>query len=954
VAHAQRVVEVLEANRLPTVGTPCDIRTATVFKNRANGTECYCDTDADPDVWACRVLGTSSPAGSDEQVQLNESSAFGGANQLTYDYNNDITKATTLETKIENEIRHLYKYATGGAGTTGDPWTGWESAFAANTIHIVKEGYYEAQGSGEISIPDAAVIACEDGATFRWPTLSSKTYQADMFVVPSTSSDVAFFGCKWRLTNPDEIALAGDGHANGGGAWIEVGTVNSETPQTVTIQNNDFGFCPMNTGKGCSHIFVRGSQLNSSFSNNKMGTAWEGIYFDPGDNTNQILYENVKIHGNQFHYIHGNTSGLCDVAATSCNEDDDCPPTETCENALEERWLSSIALGDSDTTTYPAIFKSTSVVGNTVTGHGSGFVWYGGQFIGLTIADNTVTTWRSTDILVKPWGVPDTGDTLRSQDITITGNNCSFTDGAGAPSYVTWTTDNGQACDIGVTEADGVTVSDNAVNLNVVSHDGIILLDVTDFLVHDNRIQQLATGYTARGGIRIGSGSSDGTISDNVIIDFAGWGINVGDVSAVSDIVIKDNFIVSESEDLTTAGIYIENSSTGIYAIGNTIKDSGGTSPMFDGTPAIDLFNLGGVRGTSIARFATPDTIGLGDDGSDNPMIQFQAHPDQSLAYVNAIRLPRVEMWNNRQVLTWKHSEGDFRWEEPGIYEDAFDEIFPGYCSTTTTTACDEDDDCPGVETCLIDTCTTCATETDPFYVTDTWPDHYADFAVGAGNTGDWEFEFASSTEAGLLQVWWTIYEKTGIPAGCLNSIGKIQYNTGGGWTDMDTVTCADEACTAAGTGFRYTTYTVASMDLANLDVRAQINNSSGAKACSVSIRTIALNQADFRAKQPSRDFVVNPLFANDVIMNSAADVLGYSDDETTQQYRVDAGDGRFYSRVSSTLYQSSIPLLEATTAPTNPSEFAIWRDTDDPNAVYLNIEDNGGTWTWVHLLTAP
>src|SRR3989304_3153333 len=91
-----------------------------------------CDTQqvctCEAGTWTCTVPGATSPGGSDQQVQYNDAGVFGGESGLTYNETTDETKA-----KILNAVRYASMYATGGTGTSGDPWVGWTGAVAART-----------------------------------------------------------------------------------------------------------------------------------------------------------------------------------------------------------------------------------------------------------------------------------------------------------------------------------------------------------------------------------------------------------------------------------------------------------------------------------------------------------------------------------------------------------------------------------------------------------------------------------------------------------------------------------------------------------------------------------------------------------------------------------------------------------------------------------------------------
>ena len=108
------------------------------------------------------MVGTSlgsGPGGNDDEVQYKDGMSFAGAPGLKYDATTDATTA-----KLLNAVRYAHEYATGGEGTSSDPWTGWEGAIAADTRLHFPTGYYSTSN---------AAVSDLDGVRFTGDGLES-------------------------------------------------------------------------------------------------------------------------------------------------------------------------------------------------------------------------------------------------------------------------------------------------------------------------------------------------------------------------------------------------------------------------------------------------------------------------------------------------------------------------------------------------------------------------------------------------------------------------------------------------------------------------------------------------------------------------------------------------------------------------------------------------------------
>jgi hypothetical protein len=130
-----------------------------------------CFSHEPPQIWYCEngtwtVFGqgvatvTLSVAADDTEVLFTDINAPKGAPALTYNKTTEETKA-----KVLNGVPQVNMYATDGAGTSGSPWTGWESALTDNAdvkrIHFPAGEYAT---SSEIIISGNDVILTGDGS----------------------------------------------------------------------------------------------------------------------------------------------------------------------------------------------------------------------------------------------------------------------------------------------------------------------------------------------------------------------------------------------------------------------------------------------------------------------------------------------------------------------------------------------------------------------------------------------------------------------------------------------------------------------------------------------------------------------------------------------------------------------------------------------------------------------
>jgi parallel beta-helix repeat protein len=190
-------------------------------------------------------------------------------------------------------------YATGGAGTVGDPWTGWEAAVAANTLVYFPKGYYAT--TSEIALNDYSVIEGDGwdsiidvSGTNSTFTSSSKTG----IVIKNIKLDLA----DQTLGNISGITLTGTTNSR-----IENVFVLSASNRAIGLStgscDNVIRDCRIeDTGLGTTPGSAYGIHLTTNCCRNKilnnvvLRSGWSGIMLQ-GTQSGQGSNDNL-VHGN--------------------------------------------------------------------------------------------------------------------------------------------------------------------------------------------------------------------------------------------------------------------------------------------------------------------------------------------------------------------------------------------------------------------------------------------------------------------------------------------------------------------------------------------------------------------------------------------------------------------------------------------------------------------------------
>jgi len=267
-----------------------------------------------------------------------------------------------------------------GTGIESDPYTNWTDALASETTVVFTPGWYQLPSAGAGNIPDGATLRCE-GATIVWP--ASRTSEASAFTIPSSADHVVIEGCTFA---PGRTVDPVNGHSDGGGAYITVGDFGSQTPISVTIDNNKFGPGVLSTGLVWRTIYIRGAVDRLRISRNHFEFTDRAIDFAPGsDSLPSWTYANVLATENIFSYSEA-------------------------KGSTEQRWWyyfgSPFGYWNN-----VALMKNITFSNNVMTGKGAMGLRITRGFDGVVIANNVISAEKFD--IIYTFGANDTALVLR-------------------------------------------------------------------------------------------------------------------------------------------------------------------------------------------------------------------------------------------------------------------------------------------------------------------------------------------------------------------------------------------------------------------------------------------------------------------------------------------------------------------------------------------------------------
>lgn len=171
------------------------------------------DASSGQNLWSCingtwvKQIGSGGgpPGGAHYNLQFNNGSGgFGGDSGITTDGNGN------LKAKSVGGMEFANGYATGGNGTSGSPWTGWESAITTaptGSTVVFSPGYFST--SSQITMPQGVLIQC---AGYQQTTIES-SYAGYTFVAANKAGNFqggGISGCELQATSATTSWLDAD------------------------------------------------------------------------------------------------------------------------------------------------------------------------------------------------------------------------------------------------------------------------------------------------------------------------------------------------------------------------------------------------------------------------------------------------------------------------------------------------------------------------------------------------------------------------------------------------------------------------------------------------------------------------------------------------------------------------------------------------------------------------
>jgi hypothetical protein len=506
----------------------CVVGQAPAVFVTSTGCTWYCSSGAYAEKCPPEATGGGTPGGSSNDVQVKSGSAFGAAPGFTA---NTTTGAVT--TKIINSSRIANKYATSGSGTSGSPYTGWETAITAGAGRVVfaanadgSIAYYDAPDAG-VTIPSNVIVEGDGNAVFTWGT--TRSFVGAMFKIAAGTSNVAIKG--FRFDPGISVPASGLTDGSGGGTYIQIGTVGNVTPATgIEISSNKFGIARYEyapEGAYGTQIDFSGSAVGVNVHDNTFDAAASSICTLPGHATLQYVLDDLSFVGNDFHY-----------------------------SQVYHDFGNAIQLGCGAIATVPTLTSRLKIIGNTGF-NVNGFIGLHTPFQGAEIALNNVQS-EMMDFCIMSTTLP--GATWRASDLVVSGNTCSND----------FTPRNGSLC---VPDPAGITAICNSV-ISVGSTDG--------FAITGNTVYgSPGTGFAS---ISVRN-SSNGTVSgNNVDLDRTNHTFD----SADCFVVTKSSSVAVSGNTCTNPSGYGFNVDTqtpqkAVSLVGNVVMDTNAGSPAMYG-----------------------------------------------------------------------------------------------------------------------------------------------------------------------------------------------------------------------------------------------------------------------------------------------------------------------------------------------------------------------------------